>query len=339
LHRRYVLLAATLASLIAAGPHWRRSRQERADQLQPLRRPRPRLRAGPVQCQPRRQEPLPAHDVRPEHGSEFSDQSPDGRRIAFHHFDAAAETPPQIWAADADGSHPRQLTDDPCGVADPAFSPDGCSLVVDACPGDTPGIFLIPAKSKSGAPVSISDAYRVTRRTDGGFDSEPQMSPDGRWIVFTRYSVECADDDPSDCQTRIVKVRTNGTGLKQLTGPELNASAPDYHPSGWWIAFDTHDNNLAPNAGHIVVMRADGSRKRIIVRAGTSTFYNNPSFSPDGTKVSYANWPLLPDGLNADSSEIWTAWVTGAGQRRLTTGAFDNKPDWGPRPRGRHHKH
>jgi Tol biopolymer transport system component len=262
-------------------------------------------------------------------GSEFSDHSPDGRTIAFHHFDTTSEAPPQIWLIDADGKHPRQLTDFSDGVFDPAFSPDGRTLAIDSFVAPDPGIFLIPAKSRTGQPLTTASAQRVTRVTDGGFDSEPQISPDGRWIVFTRYSVECADDDPSDCQTRIFKVRTNGKGLTQLTGTELNASAPDWHPTGIAIAFDTHDNTLAPSAGHIMVMLADGSHKQIIVRAGKDTFYNNPSFSPDGTRVSYTKWPLLPDGANSDSSEIWTAFVTGAGQRRVTSGAFDNKPDWG----------
>jgi TolB protein len=271
-------------------------------------------------------------------GSEYPDHSPDGRTIAFDHFDTATEAPPQIWLIDADASQARQLTAFPDGAFDPAFSPDGRTLAVDSILDGAAGIFLIPARSKTGAPLTGAAAQRVTRVTDGGFDSEPQISPDGRWIVFTRYSVQCADDDPSDCQTRIFKVRTNGTDLTQLTGPELNASAPDWHPSGWAIAFDTHDNTLAPSAGHIMVMRADGAHQRIIVRGGTDSFYNNPSFSPDGTRISYAKWPLLPDGANSDSSEIWTAWITGAAPRQLTSGAgnFDNKPDWGPRPSDRH---
>jgi Tol biopolymer transport system component len=247
-------------------------------------------------------------------GAEFSDHSPDGRTIAFHVWNDATETPPQIYTADADGRNPRQLTDDPCGVADPAFSPDGRTLVVDACPGDVSGIFLIPARSKDGKPIPLSAAQRITRRTDGGFDTEPQISPDGKWIMFTRYSVECTDDATfENCQTAIYKIRTSGKDLRHLVGPEYNPSAPDWHPSGLGIAFDTHDNRLAPNAGDIMVALADGSHKQV--------------------NVAFTHWPLNPDGENADSSEIWTAWITGHGRQRLTSGANDNKADWGPKPR------
>ena len=269
--------------------------------------------------------------------SELPDTSPDGRTLAFQRFDFTGDdsAPSQIWLIDADGTDARQLTDLP-EAYDPAFSPDGRTLAVDTVVDEVPGIYLIPAKARPGKLIGEAQARQVTGVTDGGFDSEPQFSPDGRWIVFTRYSVECADDTVEDCQTRIFKVRTNGRNLTQLTGPELNASAPDWHPTGLAIAFDTHDNGLAPNAGHIVVMLADGSHKRVIVRGGRNTYYNNPSFSPDGTRVSYAKWPLLPSGDAAESSEIWTAWVTGSGQRRLTSGAFDNKPDWGPAVRRGH---
>jgi Tol biopolymer transport system component len=268
----------------------------------------------------------------PNTASQFPDHSPDGRTVAFQRFVADEnDAPDQIWLTDADGRHARQLTAFPDGAYDPGFSPDGRTLAIDSFVAPDPGIFLIPAQSRTGAPLTTASAQRVTRVTDGGFDSEPQISPDGRWVVFTRYSVECADDTIEDCQTRIFKVRTNGTGLTQLVGPELNPSAPDWHPTGLAIAFDTHDNLLAPNAAHIMVMLADGSHKRIIVRADAHTYYNNPSFSPDGLRISYGRWPLNPDGVSADTSEIWTARVDGANPRRVTSGAIDNKPDWGPR--------
>ena len=100
----------------------------------------------------------------------------------------------------------------------------------------------------------------MTRVIDGGFDFEPQFSSDGKWIVFTRFSVECTDDATfEDCETRIYKVRTNGTDLRAASSAQSsNGTAPDSHPSGLAIAFDSHDNTFAPNVGHIMVMLADG---------------------------------------------------------------------------------
>ena len=155
--------------------------------------------------------------------------------------------------------------------------------------------------------------------------------------MFTRYSVECTDDATfEDCQTRIFRVRTSGRDLQQLTDPRLNASAPDFHPSGRWIAFDTGDNVIAPNVANIVIANADGSGQRTIVRGDADSYYGNPSFSPDGREIAFTHWPIEADGGNLSSS-IWTARVDGSRPRQITSSAFDNRADWGPKPRHGHH--
>jgi Tol biopolymer transport system component len=273
--------------------------------------------------------------------SEFSDHSPDGRTLAFQRFDFTGEEEnpaTQVWLTDADGTNARQLTafadtDAYEGAFDPAFSPDGRTLAIDAVADGVPGIFLIPARAPKGKLITEADAVRVTSAPDDtAFDSEPQFSPDGRWIVFTRFSIDCAIGAPEDCQTRIYKVRTNGTDMRLLVGPDINGSAPDWHPSGLAIVFDSHDPFFAPNVGHIMVMLADGSHKRVIVRGDQDSHYGNPSFSPDGTRVAYTHFSLDGDG-NATESQIWTAWVTGHQPRQITHGPQDNKADWGPLPR------
>ena len=105
--------------------------------------------------------------------SEFSDHSPDGRTLAFQRFDFEGDesTPTQVWLTDADGSHPRQLTafaDTPYeGAFDPAFSPDGRTLAIDAVADGVPGIFLIPARTLGRPLITEADAQRVTSVTDG----------------------------------------------------------------------------------------------------------------------------------------------------------------------------
>jgi Tol biopolymer transport system component len=267
--------------------------------------------------------------------SEYPDYSPDGRTVAFQRYNPVADEV-EVWTIGADGTGARQLTDLSIGAFDPAYSPDGRTLAIDTAPGDVPGIHLIPSRAPHGKLIIDAQAKRVTTVTGGGWDSEPQFSPDGKWIVFTRYSVECDGDDVLLCKTRIFKVRTDGTGLRQLTAFEHNASAPDWHPSGLLIAVDTDDSNFAPGNGDIVLMATDGSHKTRIIRGDADSFYNNPSFSPDGLRLTFVHWPFDADGEVA-TSEVWTAWITGHGQKRLTTGAIrDNKPDWGSKPHGGH---
>jgi Tol biopolymer transport system component len=259
----------------------------------------------------------------------MSDWSPDGRKLAI---DSDRSGRPQIWTIKPDGSKARRLTNAAGGAFDPSWTPDGRKLAIEADFGDEPGIFLIPARKRRGEFVTADQAERVTRATGGGFDSEPQVSPNGRWIVFTRFSVECTSDDTFEqCTTRIFRVRTDGSRLQRLTRPALNASAPDYHPSGRRIAFDTHDNSPAPNAGHIMVMRPNGSKKRVIVRGDDESFFNNPSFSPNGRKVSFARWGLSDP---EPAPRIWTARANGDNPHQLLDSPTgDNKPDWGSRRR------
>jgi Tol biopolymer transport system component len=281
--------------------------------------------------------------------SEFSDHAPDGGTLAFQRFDFTGdEEEPQpatqVWLTDADGRNARRLTafeetEAYEGAFDPAFSPDGRTLAIDAVDDGVPGIFLIPASTRHGKLVTEADARRVTSApADAAFDSEPQFSPDGRWIVFTRFSAACAEG-PEECETRIYKVRTNGKDLRLLADAPLNPSAPDWHPTGLAITFDVHDSTFAPNEGHIMVMLADGSHKRVIVRGDADSHYGNPSFSPDGTRVAFTHWPLGPDGNPSEASSIWTAWVTGHKLRQVTRDGDDNKADWGPRPRRGHGHH
>ena len=336
------MLAAALATLLVASPAWATfpGANGKISFNRLVELPDDQARADLFSVNPDGSNVFQITNFGIETFSEFSDHSPDGRTLAFQRFNFEGDdsAPPQVWLTDADGTNARQITNfqDSFGAFDPAFSPNGRTLAIDSDVAGDAGIFLIPARPPGGTPIdAAARARRVTSVTDGGWDSEPQFSPNGRWIVFTRFSVECADETPEDCLTGIYKVRTNGSGLRRLVGPEINGSAPDWHPTGLAIAFDSHDPFFAPNAGHIMVMLADGSHKRVIVRGDADSHYGNPTFSPDGTRVAYTHWPLGPDGQPDDTikSSIWTAWVTGHHPRQITSGAWDNKADWGPRPR------
>ena len=260
--------------------------------------------------------------------SQFTDWSPDGQLIAFDSDKGGAG--PVTYVMRADGSHVRQLTDTAFS-ADPGWAPNGKRIAIEADWGDYPaaeGIWTFPFR-KQGL-IGRADAFRVTTTApDAEFDSEPQYSPDGKWIAFTRFK--------SAEESAIFRVRTDGTQLEQLTDFAENGSAPDWSPNGKWIAYDTHDAGIAPDAGNIVLIHPDGSGHRVLI-AGTATDYNqNPVFSPSGKFIAWALFGTADGGTPPD---LFTARVDGTHRRKLGVASGTNKPDWGPKPehrgRGKH---
>jgi len=96
--------------------------------------------------------------------------SPDGAKIAFISNRSGND---QVWACDADGSNPVQLTSiGRCGR--PAWSPDG-QQIVSGC--DVNGYTQIHSVSVHGGPT-----LRLTREPYN--DIGPIWSRDGKWIYY-----------------------------------------------------------------------------------------------------------------------------------------------------------
>ncbi|RME93125.1 MAG: hypothetical protein D6766_08745 [Verrucomicrobia bacterium] len=99
--------------------------------------------------------------------------SPDGRRVAMILSKGGS---PDLYVANLDGSHLRQLTKTPVDESSPCWSPDGRTICFSTRMGGRRTLATIPA-----------EGGQVRRlRTAGAVNpSEPAWSPDGRWIAFT----------------------------------------------------------------------------------------------------------------------------------------------------------
>lgn len=268
-------------------------------------------------------------DSKPGHISVVSDWSPDGQRIAFDSdrvdVDGRKDVV-QIYLMNADGSAVTQLTRGPGFHGTPGWSPDAASLAIDTNWGGGKamnGIWIIPAEDPDG--VTEDEAQRVTTVPEGAeFDSEPQFSPDGSSIVFTRFR---------DAETSAIhRVNLDGTGLDRLTPWRLNASDPDWSPDGQMVTFDSGDAGGPGSKGDIYVMRGDGTgRERLtdrprIRKGGRFDLTNNPVWSPDGTKIMYTHF--LPERAVLKVME-----PDGSGKHVvLSDPSVANKVDWGTHP-------
>jgi Tol biopolymer transport system component len=265
------------------------------------------------------------------------DWSPDGQMIAFDSdrvdVDGRKDVV-QIYVMNADGSGLTQLTTGPGFHVTPGWSPDGSSLAIGADWGDYPalqGIWIIPASDPDG--VTQVEAQRVTTIPKGhAFDDEPQFSPDGSSIVFTRFK------NPE--KSAIHRVNIDGTGLQRLTPWKLNASDPDWSPDGQMITFDSGDIAFPPAKPDIFVMGADGSsRTRLTdsktIRKGKRVkFAQNPVWSPSGTKIMFTRFQdrrFLPKSLPPPGGPVVVMNSDGSGKQVVVDGK-QNKVDWGTHP-------
>ncbi len=119
-------------------------------------------------------------------------------------------------------------------------------------------------------------------------------------------------------------MRSDGSGLRQLTSDSANDLDPRWSPDGRIIVFSRAERPIPHSTGwaDIYVMNPDGSGKRLLYHGIGEAF--QPAFSPDGSRIAFAqNDPgigMRVHVMNAD----------GTGERLLTAAAESFAPDWLP---------
>ena len=147
-----------------------------------------------------------------------------------------------IFAMMADGSQPRNLTNNPTSWDYiPDWSPDGSKIAFTSERDRNSEIYVIDADGKN--PV------RLTREPET--DAAPRWSPDGRKIAF--YSSR-------DGNSEIYVMDADGNNLVRLTNDPGWDVVPCWSPDGRKIAFcSDRDGNIAIDGNlEIYVMDADG---------------------------------------------------------------------------------
>jgi Tol biopolymer transport system component len=177
--------------------------------------------------------------------------SPDGRHVAFDLVTA-------IWTVPIAGGQARRLTGDDTDATQPAWSPDGRTLVFQAYRDGNYHLHTVRP-----------DGSSLTQLTSGPFDHrEPKFAPDGATIVFSsdRGGTGGYGIHTLDVATGAITARTDTVAEEAM---------PAWSPDGRRVAF-TSDSTAID-----VLDLATGTVTRAVTAPAGAALYG-PSFSPDG---------------------------------------------------------
>jgi len=186
---------------------------------------------------------------------------------------------------------------------------------------------LVFYSDRDGNPEIYSmnvDGSGLTRLTnDPGFDDSPEISPDGRQIVFLT-----ARHDPQprfpNLKYEIYTMDIDGGNLKRLTSSDAAEDHPSWSPDGSKILFDAdYDGD---GFYEIYSMDQDGAHvTRLTMNESNDQFAD---WSPDGSQISFSsdrngNWDIFvmdADGSNQQALtddpdwELFPAWSPDSSQ-------------------------
>ena len=151
--------------------------------------------------------------------------SPDGRRIAFARFPAGTVRFPHggraggdIWVMNADGTGQRRLTRHPGNDESPSWSADGRQIVfASARGGGRLRLWVMDADGGRQRPLTPRSKLAET---------QPEVSPDGRLVAFTRFDRR---------QAGVYVVGIDGRGMRLVAQTCLRGycqlgAAPSWQP-------------------------------------------------------------------------------------------------------------
>lgn len=234
-------------------------------------------------------------------------------------------------------------------VASPVVAPDG-RRVLYTVRGWAPASDTEPERREARthvwmAPVGEGQPRQLTFGPRG--DSQPQFSPDGRYISFVSARGRGTGSQPPRPQIHVM--RADGGEPRAVTDAREGVLAYAWSPDSTRLAYVTLDPRTPEAEARLerrddaevyegdfrqrhlwVIEIAAGSRAtRVTDGTAFTVMAQPPSWSPDGTRLAFGagTTPMLRD----ERRDVYIADSTGRGVSRISTNqGSDGAPAWSP---------
>jgi Tol biopolymer transport system component len=246
--------------------------------------------------------------------------SPDGRTIVFV---SGRNGNAEVYAMDANGGGPRNLTQNPAKDVRPAWSPDGRSIAYVSSRNRQSEIYVMNADGSGKRSLTRYRANDDLPSWQPDMLEGPTWSPDGRRIAFLRPATRRYKMPGRDVIRRgyhLYVVNADGSGPRNLTRKwtyPREVSQVVWSTDGRTIYFGRY------------LVSTDGSGARRLPYIPRTAVW-----SPDGRKIAFAaypDWCFRTRPCYPSVHDIYVMNADGSGRRKLTHNARNNaEPAWSP---------
>jgi Tol biopolymer transport system component len=189
------------------------------------------------------------------------------------------------------GRHLTLLFSSPGEVANPRLSPDGKMIAYVAEDEGRQDLFV----------SRVAGGGRIRLTNDTAHKSQPDFSPDGEKIAFTRLL-------PGSESPEICVVPSFGGAVVPLIAGAASAA---WSPDGARLAFITQRTGESMALATVAVNGAD--RRLLLQGDATYPFLRDPAWSPDGRQIAIVR------STGGVAGEIWLVPASGGPARRLSS--------------------
>jgi Tol biopolymer transport system component len=204
--------------------------------------------------------------------------SPDGTMLAISDG-SQGDHKSMVYVVPIGGGTPRRITE-----KSPSYwhgwSPDGKTLAFCGERNGNFDVYTIPAAG--------GEETRLT--TAEGLDDGPEFSPDGKYIYFNSVRTGTM---------QIWRMKPDGSEQEQVTSDDLNNWFPHLSPDGQRMVFVTYEKEVTghPENKDVMLRMMTLATGKITVLAklfGGQGTINVPSWSPDGRRLAFVSYQLIP---------------------------------------------
>ena len=225
--------------------------------------------------------------------------SSDSSKIAFS---SDSDGDFEIFVMNSDGTGLLQLTVNNVNDTSPSISGNGSRIAYESDRGADADIWIINSDGTG----------RTALTSDSGDDLQPSISQDGLTVAFMSSGEPIRNQNPEG-DFEIFTIKTDGTGLTQLTRNTATDGSPSINADGSRVAFASGNGP----ASEIWIANANGTGlTRLTNNAYADT---SPSISADGGKIAFEfNGPASSSPLPLEVTYSFEVYVINSDGTGLT---------------------